>query len=166
MTSKRSATVGDATARRLARECLAVRVRTLARTVTRIYDDALRPLGLTVGQLNLLAAVANLQPDGATVEEIGEALDMEASTLSRNLALLERKGWMQARPRAHGRGRCWHLTSAGRDLLARARHPWSRAQRRAREVLASYGVERLRHPVLDASAGGRTEDVPESHGGT
>jgi len=158
--------VRDATARRLARECLAVRVRTLARTVTRIYDDALRPLGLTVGQLNLLAAVANLQPDGATVEAIGGALDIEASTLSRNLALLERREWMEARPRPRGRGRCWHLTPAGRDLLARARHPWSRAQRRARQVLASYGIEELRHPVLDAPAGGPGNDAPESHGGT
>ena len=38
----------------IASECLAVRVRLLNRAVTGIYDDALRPLGMTVSQLNVL----------------------------------------------------------------------------------------------------------------
>ena len=37
----------------IAGECLAVRVRLLNRTITGIYDEALRPLGMTVGQLNM-----------------------------------------------------------------------------------------------------------------
>ena len=41
----------------IAGQCLAVRVRLLNRTITAIYDDALRPLGLTVGQLNILVVV-------------------------------------------------------------------------------------------------------------
>ena len=44
----------------IAAECLAVRVRTLNRAVTALYDDALRPHGLRVGQLNLLVAVARM----------------------------------------------------------------------------------------------------------
>ena len=46
----------------MAGECLAVRVRTLNRAVTALYDESLRPHGLRVGQLNLLVAVARLMP--------------------------------------------------------------------------------------------------------
>ena len=42
----------------IASECLAVRVRMLNRTITGIYDQALRSLGLTIGQLNILTVVA------------------------------------------------------------------------------------------------------------
>lgn len=41
-------------------ECLAVRVRLLNRTITGIYDEALRSLSMTVGQSNILVAVAEL----------------------------------------------------------------------------------------------------------
>ena len=46
----------------IAGECLAVRVRLLNRTITGIYDGALRPLSMTVGQLNILFTVAKLGP--------------------------------------------------------------------------------------------------------
>ena len=48
----------------IAGECLAVRVRALNRAVTALYDEALRPLGLRVGQLNLLVAVARIGTAG------------------------------------------------------------------------------------------------------
>ena len=47
-------------AERMAGGCLAVRVRTLNRVVTALYDDALRPLGPRVGQWNLLVAIARM----------------------------------------------------------------------------------------------------------
>ena len=47
---------------RIAVDCLAVRVRLLNRTITSIYDDALRPLGLTAGQLNVLVVIAKRGP--------------------------------------------------------------------------------------------------------
>ena len=44
----------------IARSCIAVRLRLLNRVVTNLYDDALRPLGLKVSQLNLLVVTAKL----------------------------------------------------------------------------------------------------------
>ena len=38
--------------------CLATRVRQLSRIVTRVYDDAMRPLGITASQYTLLAQLA------------------------------------------------------------------------------------------------------------
>ena len=47
----------------IAQECLAVRVRLLNRALTAIYDEALRPLGMTTGQLNVMVVVANRGAD-------------------------------------------------------------------------------------------------------
>ena len=66
--------------------CLATRVRQLSRIVTRVYDDALRPLGITASQYTLLAQLASR--DAITAVEIGHGLDIEKSTLSRNLKRL------------------------------------------------------------------------------
>ena len=41
-----------------AADCLATRVRQLSRIVTRVYDDAMRPLGITASQYTLLAQLA------------------------------------------------------------------------------------------------------------
>ena len=51
------------------RPILATRVRQLSRIVTRVYDDAMRPLGITASQYTLLAQLA--ARDGITAVEIG-----------------------------------------------------------------------------------------------
>jgi hypothetical protein len=49
-------------AQMIADECVAVRLRSLNRSLTSLFDDALRPLGLRVGQLATLVAVAYMVP--------------------------------------------------------------------------------------------------------
>src|SRR6184192_343492 len=44
----------------ISRTGIAVRLRLLNRVVTNLYDDALRPLGLKVSQLNILVVTARL----------------------------------------------------------------------------------------------------------
>src|SRR5262245_10516032 len=80
-----SADIGDI-AESTSAACISTRVRQLSRIVTRVYDDALRPMGITASQFTLLTQLA--QQDGITAVEIGHALDIEKSTLSRNLKRL------------------------------------------------------------------------------
>ena len=82
--SAESETISDI-AETTAAACLATRVRQLSRIVTRVYDDAMRPLGITASQYTLLAQLASR--DGITAVEIGHELDIEKSTLSRNLTV-------------------------------------------------------------------------------
>ncbi len=95
--------------------CIATRVRQLSRIVTRVYDDALRPHKITASQFTLLTQLA--QTDGITAAEIGLDLDIEKSTLSRNLKRLLALGHIEMDPPAGRRGR---RASAGR-LPARRR---------------------------------------------
>ena len=106
--------------------CLATRVRQLSRIVTRVYDDAMRPLGITASQFTLLTQLA--QQDGITAVEIGGSLDIEKSTLSRNLKRLLALGHLTMDPPAGRRGRGLHLTQKGSDVIQRAYPVWRDAQ--------------------------------------
>src|SRR3990170_6113376 len=113
--------------------CLATRVRQLSRIITRVYDDAMRPLGITASQYTLLAQLASR--DGITAVEIGHDLDIEKSTLSRNLKRLLALGLIIMDPPAGRRGRGLHLTPKGETVIRSAFPVWQDAQRRALTAL-------------------------------
>ena len=117
-------------------------MRQLSRIITRVYDDALRPLGITASQFTLLTQLA--QQDGITAVEIGHSLDIEKSTLSRNLKRLLALGHLTMDPPAGRRGRGLHLTPKGNQVIVEAFPLWQAAQKRAVEVM---GLESRR--VLD-----------------
>jgi DNA-binding MarR family transcriptional regulator len=108
--------------------CLATRVRQLSRIITRVYDDAMRPLGITASQYTLLAQLA--ARDSITAVEIGHDLDIEKSTLSRNLKRLLALGHINMDPPAGRRGRGLHLTAKGQAVLKDAFPIWQDAQKR------------------------------------
>src|SRR5205823_8159797 len=96
----------------IASECLSVRVRSLARVITRIYDAALARHGVSTAQMNLLAAIA--VSGGARAADLTRILEMEKSTLSRDLQRMEQLGWI--RFQGASRGRAVTLTPAGSRL--------------------------------------------------
>ena len=113
--------------------CIATRVRQLSRIVTRVYDDALRPHKITASQFTLLTQLAHT--DGITAAEIGLDLDIEKSTLSRNLKRLLALGHIEMDPPAGRRGRGLHLTPRGKAVIREAFPLWQEAQRRSSEVM-------------------------------
>jgi DNA-binding MarR family transcriptional regulator len=116
-----------------ANACLATRVRQLSRIITRVYDDQLRPLGITASQYTLLAQLASR--DGITAVEIGTELDIEKSTLSRNLKRLLALGHIVMDPPAGRRGRGLHLTPKGVSVLKEAFPIWQGAQSRTIAIM-------------------------------
>jgi DNA-binding MarR family transcriptional regulator len=125
----------------MARACIALRLRLLNRVVTNLYDDALRPLGLKVSQLNLLVATAKLGLAQPT--KVCEVLQLDASTLSRNVERMRAKGWLEVVPGADARMQAFRLTTQGRRLLEWAVPAWERAQQQAGELLGVDGVALL-----------------------
>src|SRR5947209_19373430 len=85
----------------VAGECIAVRLRMLNRVITNVYDDALRPLDLKVSQMNILVAAAKMGT--ARPVEVCEHLHLDVSTLSRNVARMKARGWLQVVPGEDGR---------------------------------------------------------------
>ncbi len=141
MSPKSSKSV-DRAADIIAADCLAVRVRLLNRTITAIYDDALRPLGLTTGQLNVLVIIAKRGP--ISPSEIAGRLNMEKSTVSRNLARIRDNGWITVAAGESGHKQRLTLNGRGKALLERALPAWEEAQTRTKALLGPRGADSIR----------------------
>jgi DNA-binding MarR family transcriptional regulator len=141
MTAKKIQTLTDT----IARECIAVRMRMLNRAVTNIYDDALRPLGLKVSQMNILVAAGKMGT--ARPVEVCERLHLDVSTLSRNVERMKTRGWLEVIPDDDGRTQPFRLTSAGRKLVERAASAWKKAQKQAKSLLGDEMVDLLGQAV-------------------
>jgi DNA-binding MarR family transcriptional regulator len=126
---------------RIARSCIAVRVRLLNRVITNLYDEALRPLGLKVSQVNILVVAAKLGV--ARPAQVCELLNLDASTLSRNVERMQARGWLEIVPDKDGRSQPFCLTLKGRRLLERAEPAWEKAQEQATALLGEAGVQML-----------------------
>lgn len=126
----------------MACQCLATRVRVIGRTVTALYDDAIRRHGLTVAQLNLLAALGKAGP--CSPIRLGEVLQLERSTVSRNLELLLESRWARATASDAKGVREVELTAAGLEKIHAALPDWRAAQTETARLLGEPGVQALR----------------------
>ena len=120
----------------IGRECLVVRLRMLNRVVTNIYDDALRPLGVKASQLNILVVTARLGL--ARPADVCQTLQLNTSTLSRNVERMKARDWLEVVDDDDGRAQPFRLTAKGRRLLERVMPAWEKAQEKVKKLI---GVE-------------------------
>ena len=146
-TSKASRELADT----IASDCLIVRSRYLNRTLTAIYDEIYRPLGATANQLNLIVTIEKLRD--ASPQQLGKTLNIEKSTLSRNLERMRREGWIEIQK--DGRQQEVTTTTAGRKLLARSYPLWQEAQEKTRALLGETGADSLVETVNQIWNGNR-----------
>ena len=126
-----------------------------ARAVTRVYDDALRPVGLRATQASVLAAVA---VDGAlSITALARLLGMDRSTLARNLAPLEKEGLLTVGSEGWRRSRTLGITARGRARLLDAFPLWEGAQRRLKQEVGG-----ARWGDVQASLDHLTHSAPHS----
>jgi DNA-binding MarR family transcriptional regulator len=124
-----------------ATRCIALRARRLSRLVTKLFEDGLRDQAITVAQFTLLGATVlegPLQP-----ARLARMLDLEKSTLSRNLALLEAAGLVRVDRSGAGAGCRITATKRGRRVLLDALPAWREAQEQAIAAIGGSAVDRL-----------------------
>lgn len=142
-------------ARTIADQCLCFRARRTARLITRMYDDALRPLGLQPTQLTLLSAITLLTRRHGRPVPLGvvaDTLALDVTTLSRNVRALEKSGHVRlVTDAADRRVRLASLTPAGERMLTQAAPRWAEAHARIIEALGAEQAAGLQH-ALDAAA--------------
>jgi DNA-binding MarR family transcriptional regulator len=134
-------------------QCLAGRLRILNRVVTNMYDEALRPLGVKTSQLNILVAAGKLGV--ARPADICERLQLDTSTLSRNVERMRAKGWFEVVGDVDGRAQPFRLTTKGRKLVEKAKPRWEEAQKKVRKLLGNETVQ----TIVDAVEGLQTSNV-------
>ncbi len=81
-----------------------------------MFDDVLRPVGLTNGQFSLLISLN--RPEAPRMNDVASLLAMDRTTLTANLKPLQKRGLILVEvDQKDRRGRRLVLTDAGRDVL-------------------------------------------------
>jgi len=114
-------------------DCYLHRIRMLSRTITRVYDDALKPLELKVTQMNLLGVVTKLGP--ISPGELCQKLQMDKSTICRNVERLIKYGWIKHVPGEDNRSHQLKITDKGREIVKKASKLWKQAQATTQKIL-------------------------------
>jgi DNA-binding MarR family transcriptional regulator len=122
----------------IARECLGRRARILDRVVSSIFNQSLAKHGLKMTQMTLLVAIDLRGPIAAS--DLGRALHIEKSTLSRNLKRIEEQGWVIQRGGLR-------LSAAGRKRIEVAGPDWAGAQAEVERLLSPRGAKALEQMV-------------------
>jgi DNA-binding MarR family transcriptional regulator len=129
--------------------CTCHMLRRTARQLTRFYDQALKPAGLSLSQYSVLAHTHHAK--SLTITALAELLDVERTTLTRNLQPLVQAGWVDIQDGADKRSRAVHLTDAGTKLYNRARPLWQRAEKEFRHNIGREEAAGLRLLLDDAA---------------
>ena len=134
--------------------CSAARLLRAARVLTRHYDEALRPAGITITQFGLLNVIKRAEPE--SISDIAGILDIDRTTLSRNLKPLEKANLVFRGNEGGSRRRRVLLTTLGVAKLEEAIPLWQQAQTRVEQVLGDaklkdlYGALSMIRPELIA----------------
>jgi len=134
--------------------CSAARLLRAARVLTRHYDEALRPAGITITQFGLLNVIKRAEPE--SISDIASILDIDRTTLSRNLKPLEKANLVFRGNEGGSRRRRVLLTTLGVAKLEEAMPLWQQAQTRVEQVLGDaklkdlYGALSMIRPELIA----------------
>jgi DNA-binding MarR family transcriptional regulator len=112
--------------------CVCAAARHAARLLTQLYEKE-HGGHLAAPQFALLSVIRH-RP-GASQAVLARQLDFDKTTLSRNLKLLEKNGWIRHAGSDDLRERGFHLMPAGTKVLAAAAPAWKRAQNRIRSAM-------------------------------
>ncbi len=143
---QRAATASPSTGDVRPQGCTNLKLRQLMRRVAQRYDAEVGKVGLKGTQYSLLSFVTRLGPIRPV--DLAAAMNVDASTLSRNLKPLVDAGWVAVEAGADARSRLVLATDEGRDKRAEAQRRWRVAQEGVNAVLGPERVIAL-HALID-----------------
>jgi DNA-binding MarR family transcriptional regulator len=108
-------------------------MRRASRALTQLYEDSLRPLGLSGSQFTILQTLS--LAGEVSQGELGHMLAMDSTTLTRTLAIMSRQGWIARRPGEDRRVTLIRLSDVGKAQFARALPYWKSVQARVKRKL-------------------------------
>ena len=130
--------------------CLSKHLRQADRIIMQLYDDALRPCGLKSTQFTLLIAIRLRQP--INQKTLADCTVTDRTTLTRNLASLERQELIQIQPGTDRRVKEISLTSDGHQRLKEAFPAWKKAQAQTEKLLGRAQLSQLLTDLSDIAA--------------
>jgi len=140
--------------------CTNLKLRQLGRMVTRHYDHYMSSVGLKNTQYALLSHIVKLGP--IRPSDLAKRMQMDASTLTRNLQPMSAQGLLTIGAGENARSRLVEATAAGLALRATSQRAWKAAQL---ALNARLGVERVSelHAMLDACIASLDEESSDAN---
>jgi DNA-binding MarR family transcriptional regulator len=112
---------------RVPENCSCSALRQAARHLSKLYDEALAPDGISLNQYSILAKLDRFGPN--ILQDLAALLVMDRSTLGRLLRPLEARGLVRMEASAEDRReRIIALSKDGAKLFASAKKRWKRAE--------------------------------------
>jgi DNA-binding MarR family transcriptional regulator len=131
-------------------QCVGGSVRKLNRMVTAIYDGAFAHLGLKSSQFGVLVSVSNR--GRARPAELTKLLQMDESTISRNVERMCARGWLRLKRDQDRRSHLIEVTDKGKALLRKCVPAWKQAQEEVSNHLGADNVAAFRSALRKLSA--------------
>ena len=113
--------------------CTCSELRRAARAVTLLYDNAFRSSGLLSTQLGVLHVI--YKSDSIRISHLAKELGMDRTTLTRNLSVLERQGFIKISSGKDNRTRIVTITNKGRTTITKAIPLWNDVQNKVKEQM-------------------------------
>lgn len=130
--------------------CLCANLRRASRAISQRYDQAMRPLGLTITHFTILQA---LSLTGEVLQgRLGEILAMDSTTLTRTLGIMKRRGWITIRRGTDRRERWLSLSVQGKAEFKRALPHWQAVQTELRKQLGGQRWDNLMKLVNEVTS--------------
>jgi DNA-binding MarR family transcriptional regulator len=113
--------------------CTCGELRKAARAITLLYDNAFKSSGLLSTQFNVLDVICN--SNLIRISDLAEKQGMDRTTLTRNLSVLERQGFIKISSGEDHRTRIVTATKKGRTAVAKAIPLWIEVQRKVKQQM-------------------------------
>ena len=121
--------------------CICVAVRKASRRLTAVYDEVLAPEGINLAQFSLLRNISRSGPVSLT--QLGEIVELDRSTLGRNVRVLERMGLVKLSAGADQRQAAVSLSANGLATLNRSIPLWESVQNGIYDKIGAQGAAQL-----------------------
>lgn len=126
--------------------CTCSELRRAARAVTLLYDNAFKSSGLLSTQLGVLHVI--YKSDSIRITHLARELGMDRTTLTRNLSVLERQGFIKiSSGNKDNRTRTVTITYKGRATIAKAIPRWNEVQRKVKQQMGETSWKELMHKL-------------------
>ncbi|MBO0133887.1 MULTISPECIES: MarR family winged helix-turn-helix transcriptional regulator [Agrobacterium] len=128
--------------------CLCLHAQRAARALARLFDNALKPVGINNGQFSLLMSLN--RPEPPPMGPVANLLAMDRTTLTAALKPLERRGLVSIEQDPKDRrGKRLRLTADGMAVLAAAFPIWKQTHAEIEAKIGSGDPDRLRRDLID-----------------
>ena len=120
-------------------KCHCITMRRATNAITDYYDRALVGMGVSTSQFSLLINLSRLGE--ASTSELAEYVNLERSTLVRNLKPLMEKGFIVDLAKEGARNHRYTLSAEGQELVKKCLPVWEQAQKDIKVYLGEENID-------------------------